>query len=112
MKVAVNWSGGKDCCLACYYATQKGYEVSKLLNFTFTNYGRYTPVWVLKYLTMDIGKSTPRKISSLSGLVLRAAGRRFSRKLSKSLKTVPRPSTSTVATSANPVHSRRMVPHE
>lgn len=28
-----SWSGGKDSCLACYKAIQKGYEVKYLLNF-------------------------------------------------------------------------------
>jgi uncharacterized protein (TIGR00290 family) len=32
-RVAVSWSGGKDSCLACYKALQKGLEVSYLLNF-------------------------------------------------------------------------------
>jgi uncharacterized protein (TIGR00290 family) len=32
-KVAISWSGGKDSCLACYKALQKGLEVSYLLNF-------------------------------------------------------------------------------
>ena len=32
-RVAVSWSGGKDCCLALYKALQKGLEVSCLLNF-------------------------------------------------------------------------------
>jgi uncharacterized protein (TIGR00290 family) len=32
-KVVVSWSGGKDSCLACYKALQKGLEVSCLLNF-------------------------------------------------------------------------------
>jgi uncharacterized protein (TIGR00290 family) len=32
-RVAVSWSGGKDSCLACYKALQKGFEISYLLNF-------------------------------------------------------------------------------
>jgi uncharacterized protein (TIGR00290 family) len=32
-RVAASWSGGKDSCLACYKALQKGLEVSYLLNF-------------------------------------------------------------------------------
>jgi len=39
-KVAVSWSGGKDSCLACYKALQKGLEVSFLLNFVPKD-GRY-----------------------------------------------------------------------
>lgn len=30
-KVAVSWSGGKDGCLACYKAIQKGFNVANLL---------------------------------------------------------------------------------
>lgn len=33
MKVFVSWSGGKECCLACYHALRCGYEVACLLNF-------------------------------------------------------------------------------
>ena len=33
MKVFVSWSGGKESCLACYHALQRGYEVAYLLNF-------------------------------------------------------------------------------
>jgi uncharacterized protein (TIGR00290 family) len=119
MRIAVNWSGGKDCCLACFYAIQQGFEVSTLINFTFTNYGRSTPVWVLKYLTLDIGKATPRKFSALSILALRAAGRRFSRRVSRflgSLSRAVRTRTSgkslTVAGSKKKKLARRMIPHE
>src|SRR5512139_2086297 len=31
MKVVVSWSGGKDCCLACYKALEEGFEVQNLL---------------------------------------------------------------------------------
>ena len=41
-KVAVSWSGGKDSCLACYKALQKGLEVSCLLNFISKD-GGYSP---------------------------------------------------------------------
>jgi diphthine-ammonia ligase len=119
MRVAVNWSGGKDCCMASYYAVQQGYEISTLINFMFTNYGRNTPVWVLKYLTMDIGKSTPRKVSTLFRMMLRASGRRFSRSISKSVKSAFKTSGSTTSqttpTGGAPylqIPGRRIVPHE
>ena len=32
MKVFCSWSGGKDCCLACYEAISEGFEVTRLLN--------------------------------------------------------------------------------
>jgi len=28
-----SWSGGKDCCLACYKAQQAGYRITRLINF-------------------------------------------------------------------------------
>ena len=31
-KAFVSWSGGKDCCLACYRAVQAGYQVRCLVN--------------------------------------------------------------------------------
>jgi diphthine-ammonia ligase len=104
MKIAVNWSGGKDCCMAAYYATLKGYQISTLLNFTFTNYGRETPIWVWNYLTKDIGRSTPRKFLSMSNLAAKAAGRRFSSKVKKSLTSKAAPA------KTNP--GRRLIPHE
>ena len=107
MKVAVNWSGGKDCCMAAYYATQKGYEISTLLNFTFTNYGRETPIWVWNYLTNDLGRSTPRKFLAMSSLTAKAAGRRFSSKIKKSLT-----SKATSGGGAKPNPGRRLIPHE
>lgn len=33
LAVISSWSGGKDSCLACYKAIQRGYEVKYLLNF-------------------------------------------------------------------------------
>ncbi len=33
LKAIASWSGGKDSCLACYKAIQKGYKVKYLLNF-------------------------------------------------------------------------------
>jgi len=33
LKAISSWSGGKDSCLACYKAMQKGYDVRLLLNF-------------------------------------------------------------------------------
>ena len=35
-----SWSGGKDGCLACYKATQSGYEVTYLVNFISETYQR------------------------------------------------------------------------
>jgi len=35
-----SWSGGKDCCLACYKARQSGYRITRLLNFVSRESGR------------------------------------------------------------------------
>ena len=35
-----SWSGGKDSCLACYKAIQRGYRVKYLLNFISQEYRR------------------------------------------------------------------------
>lgn len=40
MKVIASWSGGKDSCLACYQAMQRGYQVEYLLNFISEEYKR------------------------------------------------------------------------
>jgi len=32
-KVVVSWTGGKDCCFACYKVISEGFDVSHLLNF-------------------------------------------------------------------------------
>lgn len=40
MKVAASWSGGKDSCLACWYALAQGYEVRYLMNFISREFGR------------------------------------------------------------------------
>ena len=39
-KLISSWSGGKDSCLACYKAIQKGYQVSFLLNLISKKYQR------------------------------------------------------------------------
>jgi diphthine-ammonia ligase len=36
-KVFVSWSGGKDCCLACYRAIKSGYQVQALVNMVTEN---------------------------------------------------------------------------
>jgi len=39
-KVISSWSGGKDSCLACYEAMERGYQVEYLLNFISKEYRR------------------------------------------------------------------------
>ncbi len=40
MKIIASWSGGKDSCLACYKAIEKGYQIEYLLNFISEKYKR------------------------------------------------------------------------
>lgn len=40
MSYAVSWSGGKDCCFACYKAIQDGYDVRWLVNSVSDDYSR------------------------------------------------------------------------
>ena len=122
MRVAVNWSGGKDCCLACYEAVMKGYEISTLLNFAFTDYGNFAPYSfsnVMKYMLTDSGKNTAHKISVISSLILRATAKYTPNSVSGPLKlmirTVGSHTPKDVANIIGAVRinaSRRMVPHE
>jgi diphthine-ammonia ligase len=122
MRVAVNWSGGKDCCLACYDAVMKGYEISTLLNFVFTDYGRFAPYSfsnVMKYMLTDVGKNTAHKISVVSSLILRSTAKYTPKRVSVPLKSMFRtvgrhtPEDVTNVVGAVGINaSRRMVPHE
>jgi diphthine-ammonia ligase len=122
VRVVVNWSGGKDCCLSCYEAISQGYEVSTLLNFVFTDYGRSTPIRIsslLKYLFTDVGRNTPHKVSTMLTLVFRAVGKRTPHKVSTLLTLVFRAvgkrtphKVSTLFGAVNLNATRRMVPHE
>ena len=40
LKVAASWSGGKESCLACYKAIEKGYKIKYLLNIISKRYKR------------------------------------------------------------------------
>lgn len=40
LKVIASWSGGKESCLACYKAMEKGYKIEYLLNFISKKYKR------------------------------------------------------------------------
>lgn len=35
MSYVASWSGGKDCCLACYEAMRSGLKISHLINFVY-----------------------------------------------------------------------------
>jgi len=122
MRVAANWSGGKDCCLACYDAVTKGYELTVLLNFVFRDYGNYHALKfskVLRDMIADAGSSTPYKISVLSSLVLREVAKRTPENVKNGLKlalrTAARATPNEVANIVGAVNinaSRTMVPHE
>ena len=43
MNVFVSWSGGKDCCLACYRAMSNGLEVKYLASMITKRFGRLYP---------------------------------------------------------------------
>lgn len=43
MKLFVSWSGGKDCCLACYRAIKEGHEISCLASMFTKETGRLYP---------------------------------------------------------------------
>jgi diphthine-ammonia ligase len=122
MRVAVNWSGGKDCCLSCYEAVSKGFEVSTLLNFVFTDYGRFAPMKfsnILKYMFTDVGRNTAHKASVVSSLVLRSVAKYTPNKVLSPLRFVFRTvgsrtphEVSNVVGAVRINASRRMVPHE
>jgi len=128
VRVAVNWSGGKDCCLSCYEAVSQGYEVSTLLNFVFTDFasGRPAPFKfsrVLKYMIKDQSsqsvQNTPFKISMLSSLALREVAKRTPNQVTSPLKYVLRKVGShtpqqvfTIVGAVRINASRRIVPHE
>lgn len=42
-QVFVSWSGGKDCCLACYRAIRSGHNVRYLTSMIFESSGRLWP---------------------------------------------------------------------
>lgn len=95
VKVAANWSGGKDCCLSLYNTVMQGYEVSELLNFAFMDFasGRWNPVsfsHVFKYMITDNSsrsiKNTAHKVSMLSSLALREVVKRAPNQLTVPVK--------------------------
>jgi diphthine-ammonia ligase len=88
IRVVVTWTGGKDCCLACYEAISQGYEVSNLLNFEFTDVEKRTEYKfsnLLNYVFMNFGRSTPYKASILLNYMFRAVGKRAPRRVSNLL---------------------------
>jgi diphthine-ammonia ligase len=128
MRVAVNWSGGKDSVLACYNAVTQGYEISTLINFVFTDFthSRPNPVKfssVFKYMIQDHSSSslynTPHKIAMLSSLALREVTKYTPNQVATPVKyvfdTVGKHMPHQVSTIVGAVRinaSRRMVPHE
>ncbi len=90
-KVAVTWSGGKDCCLACFEAVSKGHEVSYLLNYIFTDLEKRTEYKLsnlLNYLFADVGKSTPYKTLILLNYMFQSVEKRLPQKVANVLNPV------------------------
>jgi uncharacterized protein (TIGR00290 family) len=88
LRVAVTWTGGKDCCLACYEAISDSQEISYLLNFVFTDIQKRTQYKLsnlIKYVFTDIGRSTPYKFSTLLNFLLSETTNRMPRRISKFL---------------------------
>ena len=88
LRVAVTWTGGKDCCLACYEAISNGHEVSYLLNFIFTDIKRRTPYKLsnlIRYVFTEVGRSTPYKVSTLLNFVLAEILNKLPRRISRIL---------------------------
>jgi len=128
LKVAANWSGGKDCCLSLYNVVNQGYEVSTLLNFSFKDFaaGQWAPVSfssVLKYMIRDNSstslKNTAHKVSMLSSLALREIVKRTPTQLAApmgkafgGLGTKPSNEVTNIIGAVKVNASRRMVPHE
>jgi uncharacterized protein (TIGR00290 family) len=89
IRVAVAWTGGKDCCLSCYEAISQGHEVTNLLNFQFTDTEKRTQFKfsnLLHYAFTDVGESTPIKMSILLSFVAQAVNERIPRKISTLLR--------------------------
>jgi diphthine-ammonia ligase len=128
LKVAVNWSGGKDCCLSTYNAVMDGYEISELLNFSFKDFaaGQWAPVrfsTVFNYMIRDNSstslKNTAHKASMLSSLALREVVKRTPPTLAAplgralgGLGTKPSNEVTNIIGAVKVNASRRMVPHE
>ncbi|MFA5364051.1 MAG: hypothetical protein WC325_02590 [Candidatus Bathyarchaeia archaeon] len=90
LRVAVTWTGGKDCCLACYEAIKNGHDVSYLLNFVFTDIEKRTQYKMsnlIKFVFTDIGRSTPFKVATLLNFVLSEILNKFPRRISKIMNT-------------------------
>lgn len=88
LRVAVTWTGGKDCCLACYEAMSNGHEVSYLLNFVFTDIEKRTQYKLsnlIRYVFTEVGRSTPFKVSTLLNFVLAEILGKLPRRISRIL---------------------------
>jgi uncharacterized protein (TIGR00290 family) len=85
MRVAVTWTGGKDCCLALYDVFSQGHEVSTLINFIFTDTEKRTPYKfsnLLSFILKDFGKFSPYKASILLRYLLETASKNTPKKIS------------------------------
>ena len=73
VKVAALWSGGKDSCLASYEATLKGYEVSRLLSYTYKGENEADSSNLskspLSAIYNAVGRASPAVVQNLLSLV-------------------------------------------
>ena len=63
MKVAVNWSGGKECCLAYHKAIEQGHEVAFLLTFKYMEPYIFHSFPIMKLQSKTLG--TPQLIAEI-----------------------------------------------
>jgi diphthine-ammonia ligase len=63
MKVAVNWSGGKECCLAYHKAVEQGHDVAFLLTFNYMNPYVFHSFPIMKLQSKTLG--TPQLIAEI-----------------------------------------------
>src|SRR4030042_3623617 len=57
MSYFVSWSGGKDCCFACYKAISEGCKVTQLLNLRFKGSSHRVDPSLLRFQAECIGLS-------------------------------------------------------
>ena len=63
MKVAVNWSGGKECCLAYHKAIEQGHDVAFLLTFNYMDPYVFHSFPIMKLQSKTLG--TPQLIAEI-----------------------------------------------
>jgi len=64
MSYFVSWSGGKDCCFACYKAISEGYKIRQLLNLRFKGSSHSVEKNLLRFQAECIGVPLVQKEAS------------------------------------------------